>query len=154
MAISFELTAHTDASVTHVFDTIADLRSWNEFLGVRLRGPERRITAGDRINATLRVMRLQIQLGCIVRSVDEPSGRQPAHVDIRSIEGPIDARMIGHATPSAAGCDLKVEIYGIGRGPAAILERPVELIMQRWAAHQMRHLLSVAASSRSFGASS
>lgn len=154
MAISFELTAHSDAPVLQVFNTIADLRSWDAFVGVALRGPDRAIVAGDRLDVSLQVMRRELELGCIVRSLESPSRTQPAHVDIRSVDGPIDARMIGHAAPTTTGCDLTVEVHGIGRGPARILERPLELVMQRWASHQMRHLLKVAASAQRFATTS
>jgi len=46
MAISFELQAHSQASAEHVFRTIADLRSWDEFGGVMLAGPDRPVTGG------------------------------------------------------------------------------------------------------------
>ncbi|MEY2421076.1 MAG: hypothetical protein QOI95_1143 [Acidimicrobiaceae bacterium] len=153
MAISFELQAHSEAPADHVFRTIADLRSWDAFAGVVLVGPERTVTVDDRIDVRLRVVRRDIRMGCIVRSVDEPTHDTAGSVDLRSVEGPFDARMIGLATPTSTGCDVGVEVHGIGRGPARMLERPVEIVMRQWAAHQMRHLLDLAtASSISVGA--
>jgi hypothetical protein len=145
MAISFELTGHSDVTVDQVFRTIADLRSWDAFVGVVLIGPQRMIATGDRLDVSVRVMGRDIRSGCVVRSVDEPTRSRGGRVDIKSVDGPIESRMIGMATPNGSGCDLSVEVHGIGRGAARMLERPVELIMQRWAAHQMRHLLAVAA---------
>jgi hypothetical protein len=145
MAISFELKAHSDVTVDHVFSTIADLRSWDAFVGVVLVGPQRIIAAGDRLEVSMRVMGREIRSGCVVHLVEEPTRTQAGRVDIKSVDGPIQSRMIGMAIPNGAGCDLSVEVHGIGRGAARMLERPVELIMERWAAHQMRHLLAVAA---------
>jgi hypothetical protein len=145
MAISFEMQAHSEAPVHHVFRTIADLRSWDAFAGVVLAGPERTVTVDDRIDVRLRVVRRDIKMGCVVRTVEEPTHNKAGTVDIRSVEGPFDARMTGIATPTATGCDIGVEVYGIGRGPARMLERPVEIVMRQWATHQMRHLLEVAA---------
>jgi len=145
MAISFDLQAQSDAPVEHVFRTIADLRSWDDFGGVVLVGPDRAVTVGDRIDIRLRVLRRDIQAGCVVRTVDEPTRAQPGYVDIRSVDGPFEARMTGLATPTARGCELTVEVSGIGRGAARLLENAVDLVMQRWAAHQLRHLLAVAA---------
>src|SRR5437763_2928532 len=116
MAISFELQAHSPASAEHVFRTIADLRSWDEFGGVMLAGPDRPVTVGDRIEIRLRVLRRDIQSGCVVRTVDEPMRTQPGYVDLRSVDGPFDARMTGLATPARGGCDLTVQVHGIGRG--------------------------------------
>src|SRR5438046_1157947 len=147
MAISFELEAHSDVPVDQVFRTIADLRSWDDFAGVTLVGPERTVAPGDRIDVRLRVMRREIRSGCVVRTVDEPTSTQPGYVDIRSVDGPFDSRMIGLVTPASIGCELRVEVYGVGRGAARMLERPVDLVMQRWAAHQLRHLLTLAAAS-------
>lgn len=148
MAISFELHAHSEAPVAHVFRTISDLRHWDEFGGVVLAGPDRSVTTGDRIDIRLRVMRRDIQSTCEVRTVDEPFGDQPGYVDIRSVDGPFDSRMIGTARMSGDGCDLSVEVYGIGRGAARMLERPVDLVMRQWAAHQLRHLLAIATDAR------
>lgn len=148
MAISFEMQAHSEAPADHVFRTIADLRSWQAFAGVVLVGPERTVAVDDRIDVRLRVVRRDIKMGCVVRAVDEPTHTKAGSVDMRSVEGPFDARMIGIATPTAAGCDLSVEVHGIGRGPARMLERPVEIVMRQWAAHQMRHLLALAVSAR------
>ena len=145
MAISFELAAHSDAPAEHVFRTVADLRSWDDFGGVVLVGPDRAVTVGDRIDIRLRVLRRDIQAGCVVRTVDEPTRTSPGYVDLRSVDGPFEARMTGLATPTANGCDLTVEVSGIGRGAARFLENAVDLVMQRWAAHQLRHLLAVAA---------
>ena len=145
MAISFELKAHSDVMVDHVFHTIADLRSWDPFVGVVLVGPQRIITVGDRVDVTMRVMGREIRSGCVVRSVEEPTPTQGGRVDIKSVDGPIDSRMIGVVIPTDSGCELSVEVHGIGRGAARMLERPLEVIMERWAAHQMRHLLAVAA---------
>lgn len=146
MAISFELQAHSELAVDDVFRTIADLRSWDDFAGVTLVGPDRTVVAGDRIEVRLRVMRRDIQSGCVVHTVTEPDGDRPGFVDIRSVDGPFDSRMIGHARPTATGCTLEVEVYGIGRGAARFLEAPVDLVMQRWAAHQLQHLLELAGS--------
>jgi hypothetical protein len=148
MAISFEMQAHSDAPVGQVFQTIADLRSWDAFAGVVLVGPERTVTVDDRIDVRLRVMRRDIQMGCVVSAVDEPTHDQAGSVDLRAVDGPFDARMIGLVAPAADGCDLSVEVYGIGRGPARLLERPVEVVMRQWATRQMRHLLALAATSR------
>jgi hypothetical protein len=145
MAISFELQAHSDVPAEHVFRTIADLRSWDAFGGVSLLGPDRIVAAGDRIDVRMRVMRRDIRSGCVVRTVTEPDGDEAGFVDIRSVDGPFDSRMVGHALPRPDGCDLSVEVYGIGRGAARILEGPADLVMQRWAAHQLRHLLELAA---------
>jgi hypothetical protein len=144
VAISFELQAHAEVPAGHVFDTIADLRSWDDFGGVVLIGPDRTVTAGDRIDVRLRVVRKDITAGCVVRSIDEPTRGTPGYVDIRSVEGPFDARMTGVATPIGDECDLRVEVSGIGRGAARFLENAVDLVMQRWAAHQLRHLLDLA----------
>ena len=148
MAISFEMQASSEAPVDHVFRTIADLRSWNPFAGVVLVGPERTVAVDDRIDVRLRVVRRDIKMGCIVRAVDEPTHNKAGSVDLRSVDGPFDARMTGIVAPTADGCDLSVEVYGIGRGPARMLERPVEIVMRQWATHQMRHLLTLAAAPR------
>jgi len=153
MAIAFELQAHSDASIDQVFSTIADLRSWGSFAGVALVGPARPVMPGDRIDVRLKVVRKDIESACVVRTVDEPSHRQPGYVDVRSIEGPFDARMSGRATAAANGCDLSVEVHGIGRGAARFLEGPVEVIMHTWATHQLRHLLDVVARSHARAAS-
>ncbi|MEY2432234.1 MAG: hypothetical protein QOC92_1959 [Acidimicrobiaceae bacterium] len=148
MAISFEIQAQSEAPVDHVFRTIADLRSWDAFAGVELVGPERTVTVDDRIDVRLRVVRRDIRMGCVVRAVDEPTHHKAGAIDIRSLEGPFDARMIGVATPTARGCEIGVEVHGIGRGPARMLERPVEIVMRQWAMHQMQHLLALAAAPR------
>ena len=146
MAISFELQAHSDAAVHNVFRTFADLRSWDSFAGVVVLGPERTIVAGDRLDVCLRVVRRDITAGCVVRTVDEPTRRTPGYVDIRSVEGPFDARLSGTVTPVKKGCELCVQVDGVGRGPARFLETAVDLLMQRWATHQLNHLLQRAAS--------
>jgi hypothetical protein len=145
VAISFELQAHADVPVGAVFATIADLRSWDDFGGVVLAGPDRTVAAGDRIDVRIRVMRKDITAGCVVRAIDEPTRGTPGYVDIRSVEGPFDARMTGLATPFRGGCELSVEVAGVGRGAARFLENAVDLVMQRWAAHQLRHLIEAAA---------
>jgi hypothetical protein len=145
MAISFEMQAESEAPVDHVFRTIADLRSWAAFAGVEVLGPDRPVTVDDRIDVRLRIARREVRMGCVVRSVDEPTLATPGSVDLRSVDGPFDARMTGLVLPTETGCDLAVEVNGIGRGAARMLERPVEIVMRQWATHQMRHLLTLAA---------
>jgi hypothetical protein len=144
MAISFEMQARSEASVDKVFRTFADLRSWDAFFGVVLVGPQRAVTVGDRIHVRLQVVRHDLRMSCRVHAVDVPTATTAGSVDIRSVEGPFDARMIGVATPTPDGCDLGVEVHGIGRGPARMLERPMEIVMRQWATRQMRHLLTLA----------
>jgi hypothetical protein len=144
MAISFELHAHSEASGDLVFHTLADLRNWDTFAGVVLAGPPREVSVDDRVDVRLRVMRRDIRMGCVVTAVDEPTPDTPGGFDVRSVEGPFDARVIGTATPTTIGCDIGVEIYGIGRGAAILLEAPVEIVMRQWATHQLRHLLGLA----------
>src|SRR5438477_6082745 len=125
MAMSFEMQVHSDLHAGHVFSTIADLRSWDTYAGVLVRGPERLVSTGDRVEISVKVMRREIQSGCLIRSVDEPLRAKPGRVDIVSVDGPFDSRMIGSVTPTKSGCDLMVEVYGIGRGAARMLERPL-----------------------------
>ena len=146
MAISFELHAHSDSPVEQVFHTFADLRSWDSFAGVVVLGPERVVVAGDRLDVKLRVVRRDLTAGCVVRTVDPPTRSTPGYVDIRSVEGPFDARLSGTVTPVRKGCDLCVQVDGVGRGPARFLETAVDLLMQRWATYQLNHLLQRAAS--------
>ena len=142
MAISFELQAYTTAPAEHVFQTMADLRGWGAYAGVVLVGPERALAAGDRVDARVRVLQRDIRLGCVIRSIEQPSRSRPGSVDIRSVDGPFDSRLTGVVAPTGNGCELQVEMHGIGRGAARVLERPMDLLMHHWASHQLTHLLA------------
>ena len=39
---------------------------------------------------------------------------------------------------------LAGSVHGVGRGPARMWERPMEIVMRQWATRQMRHLLALA----------
>src|SRR3954447_6856430 len=145
MAIAFGLQAHCDAPVDHVFRTLSDTRSWQTIAGVALVGPNRPVVRGDRVHARLRLLRRDITTSCIVEHIDEPTHDQPGSVEIRSTGGPFDAHMRGVATPNGDGCDLTVEVSSHGRGPARLLEGPLEIVMRGWGTRQLRHLVALAA---------
>ena len=145
MAISLDIDARSAAPPAVVFRTVADLRSWDDFAGVSLLGPARPLVAGDRVEARLRVMRQDIICGCAVRSVSAPTDVRSGVVELRSIDGPFEAVVIGSVASAPGGSDLRVEGDGVGRGAARLLEGPVDYVLQQWARHQLRHLLARAA---------
>ncbi len=145
MAISLDIDARSAAPPGVVFRTVADLRCWDDFAGVTLAGPARRLVLGDRVDARLRVMRQDLTCGCEVRALSAPSDRRGGVVELRSIDGPFDAVVVGTVSAAPGGSDLRVEVHGVGRGPARVLEGPVDYVLQHWARHQLRHLLARAA---------
>jgi hypothetical protein len=90
-------------------------------------------------------MRQDITCGCEVRSLNAPTDRRAGVLELRSIDGPFDAVVVGTVSTAPGGTDLRVEVHGVGRGAARLLEGPVDYILQHWARHQLRHLLARAA---------
>ena len=145
MAISFDLDARSAARPLVVFGVMADLRSWDDFGGVALVGPQRRLQVGDRVDAALRVMRQDIRCGCLVRTLAPPSDERAGRVEIRTVDGPFEAVVEASVSAAQLGSDLRVQVHGVGRGAARLLEGPVDYVLQHWANHQLRHLLARAA---------
>jgi hypothetical protein len=141
MAISFDLEAVSAAPAAHAFGVVSDLRCWDAFNGVVLVGPARALRVGDRVDVSLRVMRRDIRSGCRVCTVVEPRLDAAGTVEIRAIDGPFEAVVVGTVTPTGGGCAMRLEVSGVGRGAARMLEGPVDYVLRHWAAHQLRHLL-------------
>ena len=145
MAISFDLEAASDVPAEHAFELVSDLRSWDDFGGVVLVGPERMLRVGDHIDITLRVMRREICSGCTVCAVAPPRDGAAGSVELRAVDGPFDAVVVGTITPTDDGCAMRLEVSGVGRGAARLLEPPVDYVLRHWAGHQLRHLLALVA---------
>jgi hypothetical protein len=146
MAISYELHAESAEPPARVFDAVVDLSRWDSYIGVRIRGPQRAVVTGDRIDVGLRVASIDIQCAFFVDLVEPPGDGRAGRVAMGAVEGPV----VGTVAGSVVGTDLggsmlTVAVEGQGRGPVRFVERPLTVILSKWAVHQTRHILSLAA---------
>jgi len=146
MAIAYELHVESADPPSRVFATVADLTQWDEYIGVRVRGPQRAVVAGDRIDVGLRVASVDIQCTFFVDRVESPDDGRAGFVTMGATDGPVVGTVAGSVIGlHHGGCMLSVAVEGQGRGPVRFLERPLTLVVSRWAVHQARHILRVAA---------
>jgi hypothetical protein len=147
MAITIALEGASPRPATHLFETVIDVRNWDDYIGVTLVGPLGPIAVGDRVEITLVVARQTIRCGMRAEVVERPSGPTPGTILLRTVDGPVDGQLTAHVTPTpGSGSVVDVAVNGVVRGPARLVERPLEAIARRWAVHQLHHLLAVALS--------
>jgi hypothetical protein len=145
MAISYELHAESAEPVARVFDAVVDLSRWDAFMGVRVQGPQRAVAVGDRIDIGLRVATVDIQCAFFVDVVELPVEGRAGRVAMGAVEGPVVGTVAGSVVGTAAGGSmLTVSVEGQGKGPVRFLERPLTVILSKWAVHQTRHILALA----------
>jgi hypothetical protein len=146
MAISYELHAESAEPPARVFAAVVDLSRWDAYIGVRIRGPQRAVVAGDRVDVGVRVAGVDVQCSFFVDVVEPPVDGRAGRVAMGATEGPV----VGTVAGSVVGMDLggsmlTVAVEGQGRGAVRFLERPLTVILAKWATHQTRHILALAA---------
>ena len=142
MAIAIDLSVTADVEPAVALATVRRLSCWDDFVGVRLLGVlDRPLDVGDDVDVAVDVAGRTIGVRCTVVVVSGGS------VELRTTAGPLDATVVGTVTSAAGGRSsvLRLAVEGRARGPARLLERPLEAIGRRWAAHQVAHLARTAA---------
>ena len=142
MAIAIDLSVTADVEPAVALATVRRLSCWDDFVGVRMRGPlDRPLDVGDDLDVAVDVAGRTLGVRCTVVVVSGGS------VELHTTAGPIDATVVGTVTSAAGGRSsvLRISVEGRGRGAVRVLERPLEALGRRWAEHQVAHLARVAA---------